>query len=327
MLHRSFPISDNMTMTSTTKYAATFILLLISILSYSQKLEFKEKSDGVLLVEEGQPRFFYRILPEKENQQFSRVNYVHPLYGLNGEILTEDFPDDHPHHHGIFWAWHQLYANGERVADPWLNEGISWKVVQTNIEVQEQKGNLTSEILWIQTSEDKAIIKEDLSISFNRLGEDVFTLLFDITLTALTDGVAIGGSEDAKGYGGFSPRFVLPEDVTFHSVNGEVKPEVLAVQAGPWMNLRGSFDPSDSGQSGIVIMGEPEKLPSFQGWILRSAESMQNMAFPGRDTVSILKGESLKFRNQLVIHKGLSQDEIQEIYKDFFSERSLSLKD
>jgi hypothetical protein len=35
-----------------------------------------------------------------------RSDYIHPLYGLNGEMLTNDWPDaDHPHHRGIFWAW------------------------------------------------------------------------------------------------------------------------------------------------------------------------------------------------------------------------------
>ena len=299
----------------------SFLFLFIGVLAFSQQTEFREEQEGFLFLEDGQPRFFYRILPKSNTKKFSRANYIHPLYGLEGEVLTEDFPDDHPHHHGIFWAWHQLYANGERIADPWLNEGISWKVLQTKTEVQGQNANLVSEIHWIETSEDKAIIKEDLSISFERLEEDIFTMVFDITLTALTDGVAIGGSEDAKGYGGFSPRVVLPEDVTFHSTNGEIKPDVLPVQAGPWMNLKGRFGFPDSDPSGIIIMGEPDKLPSYQGWILRSANSMQNMAFPGKDPVSILKGESLRFRNQLVVHRDLSDEEIWEIYNDFITEK------
>ena len=299
-----------------------FAFLFTGIVALSQQTEFREENEGLLLLENGQPRLFYRVLPKSNMGEFSRANYVHPFYGLDGEILTEDFPDDHPHHHGIFWAWHQLYVNGERVADPWLNEGISWKVEQTNTEVQGQTANLTSEILWIQTSEDKAVIKEDLSIFFERLEEDVFTVLFDVTLTALTEGVAIGGSEDAKGYGGFSPRLVLPNDITFHSTDGQVKPDVLPIQAGPWMNLKGSFGVPDSNPEGIVIMGEPDKLPSYQGWILRSADSMQNMAFPGKDPVSISKGESLSFRNQLVVHRDLSDDEIWVIYNDFIKEKS-----
>ena len=31
----------------------------------------------------------------------------------DGQVLTEDFPADHLHHRGIFWAWHQVYV-GEK---------------------------------------------------------------------------------------------------------------------------------------------------------------------------------------------------------------------
>ena len=35
----------------------------------------------------------------------TRSTYVHPLFGLDGEVLTDDFPQDHYHHRGLFWAW------------------------------------------------------------------------------------------------------------------------------------------------------------------------------------------------------------------------------
>ena len=44
----------------------------------------------------------------------ARSNYFHPLYDLDGQVLTEDFPKDHIHHRGIFWAWHQVRINGKR---------------------------------------------------------------------------------------------------------------------------------------------------------------------------------------------------------------------
>ena len=48
--------------------------------------------------------------------QAARSNYFHPLYDLDGNVLTEDFPKDHIHHRGIFWAWHQVLINGKRRA-------------------------------------------------------------------------------------------------------------------------------------------------------------------------------------------------------------------
>jgi len=43
----------------------------------------------------------------------ARSNYVHPLFGPNGEILTKDYSPDHPHHRGIYWAWPEVTYRGE----------------------------------------------------------------------------------------------------------------------------------------------------------------------------------------------------------------------
>ena len=60
--------------------------------------------------------------------QAARSNYFHPLYDLDGNVLTEDFPKDHIHHRGIFWAWHQVRINGTTVQDQWVNRESFWTV-------------------------------------------------------------------------------------------------------------------------------------------------------------------------------------------------------
>ena len=35
----------------------------------------------------------------------ARACYFHPVYGLDGEVLTDDFPKDHLYHRGMYWAW------------------------------------------------------------------------------------------------------------------------------------------------------------------------------------------------------------------------------
>lgn len=299
--------------------------ILIPFTGYTQDLRFQEEEDGIRLLEEGKPRFFYQTDIKSLDGQYPRANYIHPLYGLNGEVLTEDFPADHLHHHGIFWAWHQLYAEGKRVGDPWISEGVSWEVHNTSTNVNNGEAMIESEIMWMQDSEKRPVVREKLRITYEKLEEEVFSLTFDIQLTALVEGVRLGGSEDEKGYGGFSPRFILPEDISFQSTEGMVEPQNLPVQAGPWMNLKGSFGSAADGASGIVIMGEPGELPSYQGWILRNAKSMQNMAFPGREPLSIEKGKSLSFRNQILVHKELNPTEIQEYYNRFQVQKSNKL--
>src|SRR4026207_2539905 len=59
--------------------------------------------------------------------QAARSNYFHPLYDLDGNVLTEDFPKDHIHHRGIFWAWHQVRINGKPVQDPRMHSESFWQ--------------------------------------------------------------------------------------------------------------------------------------------------------------------------------------------------------
>ena len=68
--------------------------------------------------------------------QAARSNYFHPLYDLDGNVLTEDFPKDHIHHRGIFWAWHQVRINGKTVQDQWMNSESFWTVRDARTDVR-----------------------------------------------------------------------------------------------------------------------------------------------------------------------------------------------
>ncbi len=55
-----------------------------------------------------------RIAPGNQKYAVPRSDYIHPLYGLHGEILTDDWVPDHPHHRGIYWAWPEVDWQGKR---------------------------------------------------------------------------------------------------------------------------------------------------------------------------------------------------------------------
>jgi hypothetical protein len=78
------------------------LLFLSSFPIFGQTLRFEEKPDGILLLKNNFSRYFYRTSEVDFTNTFSRSNYIHPLYDNDGEIITEDFPEDHLHHHGIF---------------------------------------------------------------------------------------------------------------------------------------------------------------------------------------------------------------------------------
>ncbi len=301
-------------------------VIIFSLLGdmFAQELEFIEKDGGVLLQEGNREIYFYQIETKSKDGKYPRANYIHPLYGLNGEVLTEDFPDDHLHHRGVFWAWHQLFVNDFRVGDPWACEGITWDVSKVDILVSEGKAELKAEVFWLgassgETSDTKErLIKEEVKITYLKSGEGNMEIEFDIKLVALMDGIRIGGSEDDKGYSGFSARVFLPEDISFHSKKGEVEPRVTAIQGGNWIDMKGTFDQKGGNKSGITIMMDPNYSQPFHGWILRKKNSMQNPAFPGREPIKLEMDNPCRMRYMMLIHEeSLDTRGINKLYKKF----------
>ncbi len=86
--------------------------------------------------------FVYQKMPKSLTGQYVCNNYIHPLYNLSGDVMTEEFPPDHPYHRGVFWAWHQLYADGKRLGDGWTNDSITQEVADVKSEILEDRVKL-----------------------------------------------------------------------------------------------------------------------------------------------------------------------------------------
>ncbi len=133
-------------------------------------------------------------------------------------------------------------------------------------------------------------------------------------------GLRIGGSEDVKGYGGFSLRVRMPPDLTFHARPGQVTPLRTSVDAGPWLSLNATY--GGSNQTGIAVFGHPTNPGAPQPWILRQKRSMQNPVFPGRDPVAIPRDKPLELRYRLVLYRGpVKPEAIEQWYRDFCDTR------
>lgn len=300
------------------KYALIACLLFGIQDSFCQ-LEAVETVEGIEISEGGIPVMFYQKSPKSLNGMYERAGYVHPLYNLDGVPITEDFPADHFHHHGIFWAWHQMIYNGESIGDSWDGRHISWETLKTVLKKNAGYLSLTSDVAWTSNIHDKSLplFEEKTKITIYHKTDDFRIIDFMIRLKPKGNKLQLGGSDDAKGYGGFSLRFRNPETLTFMSGGNEIAPDVNAVTAGPWMDFSGSF--GLSGRSGVAVFCHPSNPGDIRQWILRDSKSMQNPVWPGREPVAIpRKGIELKYR--LIIHDGrLDQAELEEQYQEFKS--------
>ena len=283
-------------------------LLVYTTAIYAQ-VTMQKKDDGILITDSGKKVLFYQIKPKNKDGAFSRNNYIHPLYGLDGSVLTEDFPDDHLHHRGIFWAWHQVWINGKRIGDPWEIKGFEQEVDEVEFMAQKDgAGILKTQVLWKsgqwkKEGEKIPYLKENTTITIHPENGNYRKIDFEIRLLALEENLKIGGSEDEKGYSGFSVRMKLPGDVKFTGPAGEITPKITAVESKGYVDVSGSIGKNES-NGGIVIVDHPDNPGYPQPWILRAKNSMQNPAFPGREPVSVSTRTPLVLKYSLIIHAG-----------------------
>ena len=297
-------------------------MFFLSSLAMVLNASAQQSGEGAWLTLHGKKVLFYQIKTKSHDGQFPRADYVHPLYGPDGFELTEDFPKDHLHHRGIFWTWHQVLIGDEEVSDAWVCKDFIWNVKDVNIGNEEGKATLHAKTFWESrrwTDENgklKPFVEERVEITAQQPADDYRLFDFSISLRALEKNVKIGGSDNAKGYGGFSVRMKMPDDIRFASADGEVAPQATAVKAGPWMNISGSL--AENSKGGVVIMCHPENPGYPEPWILRKKGSMQNPAWPGREPVLLPTDKPVVLKYRLVVYVGeMRNKDIKTIFNQY----------
>ncbi len=309
------------------RYYIQLILSVFVFFTGCSTLKIVKDNEGYSVFEAGNKVLFYQVKPKSLNGKFTRNNYIHPLYDLDGRIITEDFPKDHLHHRGIFWAWHQVMVGDKSVGDGWSLNDISWDITDIDIDTSNYSfARLTAKVLWLSPlhtypdGKQKPFISETTKITVHRTEGDLRKIDFEISLLALEDKVRIGGSNNTKGYGGFSTRIKLPDEMTFICPKGHVEPIRTQVDPAPWFDFSAKFG-DDEKISGLAILSHKSNPGYPQKWILRRKRAMQNPVYPGRHPVPLSTKEPLILRYRLIIHRGDTKHiDLNNLHDEYNSE-------
>lgn len=313
-------------------FTTIFILIFIAIFSScsnksssTSPFSVNKNDQGIELLENGKRVFFYQKKPKSLDGQYTRSNYIHPLYNLEGDVLTEDFPEDHPHHRGIFWAWHQIYVGDSLIADGWVLKNFSSAVKEVQTELNDNSAKIKISADWTSPifQNNKPFLEEKTLITIHKQKDSLRIIDFRIELKALVDELKLGGSNDEKGYGGFSLRIKMPDDLRFTTENGNIVPQTLQVNAGPWMDFSASFGTNEK-ISGIALLCHPSTPNYPQPWIIRQKGSMQNIVFPGRNAIEIPVNKPVVLQYRLILHNGRAvKSDIEEWHSEYSADPSI----
>lgn len=271
-----------------------------------ERLELRENGCPVLV-------FNYGLqLREGVKEQYRRADYFHPIYDPDGVALTDDFPKDHLHHRGLFWAWPEVTVEGQ-TCDPWGCVGLQqrfrrWLARETGAEgavLQVENG-------WYLG--DRSVVREIVAARIHPLAGAGRAMDVSLTLEAEQEPVSLRGRSDGKkGYGGFTLRLAPRRDASVCTPEGRLAEDGVQVRA-PWADYSGKFGAGE-GVSGVAILDHPANPSHPTTWLLRYY-GVLNPTWPALETVTLEPGKPVTLRYRIWIHRGdAASARIEEAWK------------
>lgn len=273
------------------------LALLVALPAGGQgPLVWKDLGNGrIELRDRGKPALVYNYGPQlregaPENRR--RCCYLYPVYTPAGVSVLDDFPQDHYHHRGLFWAWPVVETGGHQY-DLWMNMTASHRTESTPVtRATAAEARLEARNFWQAGGHD--IVREDLGITIWPAQGAARELMVELTLEALSAPVKLEGSREAgKSYGGFSARFAAREKTVLRA-DGLALNRDEDLNPHQWAELEGVY----GGKRAVLrITSDPGNPGAPYQWCLRNY-GFVGASFPGRtpavDGFTLQPGKPLK---------------------------------
>ena len=291
-----------------------FMMLLIALAAAplaQAAFTIDDNGKALTVLENGQPVlvYHYTLVPPPKNvpEKFRRACYIHPLYGLDGEVMTQDFPLDHFHHRGVFWAW-PLCTVGEKSMDVWALEGVRQMHEKWLAREAGETAEIAIQNVWVyDDAPNQPQVRETIRMVIQPADQQSRAIDFDMKFENVSQEVVTFLGAANKGYGGLCIRpDAARKPMTFTTAQGVLKEDALRVDT-PWADVSYPVKP-DGPTSGIAIFEHPS-VPGypFPGWIMRHY-SFLGVSWPHETSHALQPGESFTLRYRMLVHRGGADD-------------------
>ncbi len=255
-------------------------------------------------------RTVFRYMTKKPAETKLSANSVCCLYPLNtpSEERVVDFaPSDHPHHRGVFLAWHSISAKKARKkADFW-----GWGAWAPT----DGRRIKNSSVKLLQADSERAMLEvyndwlvgnvkmiDEITFIVARQEESAYVVDLNYHLTPAMD-ITL----DKTAFGGLCAKARKDGSGSYYSPSGLVKlpnPHHLKPEtdwpAADWYDYTMKLD---SGKTvGLAVLDHPANPPTT--WHNLAPIAMVNPCIVAPGPVKINKGQTLQLRYRLVVHDG-----------------------
>lgn len=282
----------------------------------------------------GKPVMTYRMQPTALPPErpdltpvYRRGGYIHPVLSPSGRVVTDDYPRNHRHHHGIWFAWSQAVFEG-RKADTWnMGDGkgtVEFVELDATWSGPVHAGFLSRHRqVDLSGGEPRSALEENWELRLyspvpRAEGEPVW--VFDLEVTDRCAGMAAFDLPRYR-YGGIGVRgnwawngtntmaFLNSEGVTDRSRGDN------AATVGRWAYLGG---PLDDGWAGIAVMDHPGNAFAPQPQRIHPTEPFLCLAPQQAGSIRIEPGRPLRLKYRFVVADGRPDAALMErLWGDF----------
>jgi hypothetical protein len=236
----------------------------------------------------------------------ARSTYVHPLFGLDGEVLTDDFPKDHYHHRGLFWAWPHVLV-GTNHYDLWMIKGIEQRFERWLAREAGPGGAVLGvENGWY--AGQRKVMQERVWLRVFPASGDARAVDVELVFTPQDQPIALAGAE-GKSYGGLTLRFAPRTNTVITTPLGNSADD-LPMTRLPWADLSATF-PGAPAASGAAIFIAPDHPDYPPMWLTRHY-GVLCVGWPGTEAKQFPAGEPFRCRYRVWMHRGAAGKAVLE---------------
>lgn len=213
---------------------------------------------------------------------FKRAGYIHPVRTPTGRIVTDDYPPNHVHHHGIWASWTKTEFQG-RTPDFW-NVGDGKGAVEFESVLDTWSGRTFAGLRARHRYVDftaptpTTVLTEVWEIALYAAGQGKLPYrMFDLVSTQelVTSSPLVLPEYHYGGVGFRGPRaWDGSTNTTFLTSEGKTRSNGHATRAR-WCYIGGTVDQS---QAGIAILGHPQNFRAPQPMRIHPTEPFFNWA-------------------------------------------------
>ncbi len=261
-------------------------------------------------------------LPDGVKSVFVRAGYIHPIYTPSGRLVSDDYPSDHYHHHGIWAAWTKTEFEG-RHPDFWnvgdgtgrvdfVGVGRTW--------YGSVHGGFTSRQRYVdvKATPEKVALEEEWEVTVYRVGDGPRPyVVFDLVSTQTTATSAPLVLDEYR-YGGVGVRghreWKEKSKVFFLTSEGKDRANGNATR-GRWCHIGG---PVGGHTVGIATFDHPANLRAPQPMRLNPDDPFFNWAPSQLGKFEIKPGQPFISRYRFVVADGAPDKvELDRLWNDY----------